>query len=73
MIFLSPVDMLIPNMAFSFFLNFGSWPPPGPGGLVLVGCLGPHQLSPFWGGTPGGGLYRPPYTHSQNISSLFQG
>ena len=35
MTFLNPLDALIPKIPFSFMRNFGSGPPPGPGGQSL--------------------------------------
>ena len=52
MIFLNPLNILIPKIPFSFFLlNFGSGSPPGPGGSVSVGFfLGGSSIEPFLGG-----------------------
>ena len=50
MIFLNPLDALIPKIPFSFFAAFWVRVTSGARGSVSVGFWGGRQLSPFWEG-----------------------
>ena len=50
MIFLNPLDALIPKIPFSFFADFWVWVISEARGSVSAGFLGSRQLSPLWGG-----------------------
>ena len=49
MIFLYPLDALIPKIPFSFFPDFWVWVTSEARGSVSVGFWGSCHLSPFWG------------------------
>ena len=62
MTFLSPLDALIPKIAFSFFAEFWVWVTSEARGSISVGFLGSRQLSPFFwegGGSSQGALSTP--------------
>ena len=61
MIFLNPLDALIPKIPFAFFADFWVWVTPEARGSVSLGFWGSRQLSPFWeGGSSQGALSTPP-------------
>ena len=60
-IFLNPLDTLIPKMPFSFFAEFWVRVTSGSRGSVWVGFLGGGGVEPFFGVVVlARGLYRPP-------------
>ena len=60
MIFLNPLDALIPQIPFSFFTEFWVRATSGARGSVSVGFLGGTSIQPFGGGVLASGLCRPP-------------
>ena len=62
MIFLKPLNALIPKIPLSFFAEFWVWVTSGARGLVSVGFWGGGALVElfFGGGSLARGLYRPP-------------
>ena len=60
MIFLKPLDALIPKIPFSFFADCWVWVTSEARGSVSVGFLGSCQLSPFLGGGFGWRALSPP-------------
>ena len=67
MIFLNPLEMLIPKIPISFFAEFWVRVTSGARGSVSAGFWGARQLSPFWGrgGSSQRALSNPPPPRKQ--------
>ena len=72
MIFLNPLDALIPKIPFSFFPDFWVWVTSKAWGSDSVGFWGSCQLSPFWGrGGSGRRALSTPPPGNENRASPF--